>query len=96
MMIGFAIFMRFKKSQFFCGKCTGTPRSTDATFQIADIAQFQIQKHQWPRILSPGLIRDHVFESIQGVHAFAGTSGSFFFPALSTGLWFFSLQEFTP
>jgi hypothetical protein len=34
-----------------------------------------------------------VFESVQGVHAFAGTPSSFFIPTFSTSLWLFTVEK---
>jgi hypothetical protein len=34
-----------------------------------------------------------MLETIQGVHAFAGSAATFFVPALATGLWPFPGQE---
>jgi hypothetical protein len=64
MMIGLAIFARGKIGQFFGGKSTTAPRSTDTTFQITDVAQFEIQEHEWFSIRCPGLIWNHVLESV--------------------------------
>jgi hypothetical protein len=37
-----------------------------------------------------------VFESVQGVYAFAVTSCTFFIPALAAGLWLFSCKKLCP
>jgi hypothetical protein len=37
-----------------------------------------------------------VFESVQGVHAFADTTGTFFAPTLTAGLWLSTIQELLP
>jgi hypothetical protein len=92
-MIAFTIFVGSQIGQFFRGKGTRAPRSTDATFQVADVAQFEIQEHEWACICCPRLVWNHVLESVQGVHAFAGAARAFFSPALSTGLWLFLIQE---
>jgi len=96
MMIGFAIFIGAEPGQFFCGKSTATPATTNTTFQIADVAQFQIQEHERASVCCPRLIWNHVLESVQGMHAFAGATCTFFTPTLSTGLWLFSIQKLLP
>jgi hypothetical protein len=93
MMIAFTILVGPKIGQLLGSKGTRAPGSTDTTFQIADVAQFKIKKHQRFCIRGPGLDRNHVLESVQGVHAFAGTTRTFFSPTLSTSLWLFGIQE---
>jgi hypothetical protein len=92
-MIAFTILVVPKIGQLLGSKGAGAPGSTDTTFQIADVAQFQIQEHEWSCVRGPGLVRNHVLESIKSVHAFAGTTCTFFSPTLSTSLWLFGIQE---
>jgi hypothetical protein len=78
---------------FFHSKGTAGPRTANTTFQIADVAQFEIQKQQRSGISSPGPVINHVFESVQGMHAFAGATSCFFIPTLAASFWLVSVDK---